>query len=197
MRLVSLLPVLALAAAGCGTATGATIDDPLAAPAASASFEPSALLVEDPNDTWYMSRAGFENRIQDVEGLCAWAGQQPDLHDAINDVLAEAGSPLSDGLPVVVADVCGDGEHVDGAPLPAGTSTLWAEYRVDCFRYAAKWRGQEWEQSNPTAECMNGRFGPTVLPEEWASPEAVEKYRPEVYAEAFPDDASTSSPSAP
>lgn len=151
---------------------------------ASAGFDPASFADEDGEATegaWYMSRDGFESRVDDAEAMCRWASRTTDLGARLRPY-------GGDGLPLVVRDYCGMGHRPeDDSPLPAGTSSAWGEYRIDCSRYAHRWKGQQWEKQTPTEACLEGDLGHnTVPPDEWAYPEAMAEYYPEVYAEHYP-----------
>ncbi len=74
MRLIALLPALALAA-GCGAAPEVSLEGAGApAPSPTASFDPATL---GERGTWYMTRDGFDEVVgPDRDGMCAWVDRQ-------------------------------------------------------------------------------------------------------------------------
>lgn len=208
MRPAVHLPALALAAAGlaaCGTAKPVTVDPVAGTAASSTEFDPASLTVDHQTDTYYMTEAGFHDRV-DADAACDWIDQQADdpayEYDGpggapdINQMLHDAGvfdESASDGLVLVLTDYCGYGTGHDGLPQPAGTTKVWQP--LDCSDLVAKWdaNGQdEWEQETPAQACFSDRKGDTVDPADWAYPDLVKEYYPDVYAERYEDKANPS-----
>lgn len=171
------------------TATDRTVATARATGDDAGGFDPSTLQPDSDHPLYYMTQGSFEEHVDDLDGLCRWvdetvaetAGQRRPT-TTVHRALLDAGVRTGDGLTKVVTDYCGHGlRPEDHTRMPAGDSTVWTDYLVDCSRYARQELQRdvpaEDPANSPTRSCLDGGFGATVPADDHAFPDALRQWR--------------------